>query len=132
MLWTEWSPSWNFDETTFARTAASFDNRDFVAVVIHAYRFAFGLADGDPDLEPLERRLATQPPITVPAISLDGLEDPLKPDGTASHARHFTAAYEYRAVASGHNLPWEAPEAFADAVLAVAGTGTRRRPACAR
>jgi pimeloyl-ACP methyl ester carboxylesterase len=121
ILWREWSPSWDFDDETFARTAASFDNPDFVAVVTHSYRFDFGLADGDPELAELERRLAAKPPIVVPAITLDGLHDPLKPGGTASHAKHFTGRHEHRTVACGHNLPWEAPEAFADAVLTVAG-----------
>lgn len=121
ILWSEWSPSWHFDDATFARTATSFENPDFVDVVIHSYRFDFGLAAGDPELDHLERRLAEQPPITVPAVTLDGAEDPLKPGGTASHARHFTGRHEHRTVACGHNLPWEAPEAFADAVLTVAG-----------
>lgn len=120
ILWREWSPNWEFDEETFARTAASFDNPDFVAVVIHSYRFDFGLASGDPGLDELESRLAEKPPIVVPAITLDGREDPLKPGGTASHAKYFTGRHEHRTVSSGHNLPWEAPETFADAVLTVA------------
>ncbi|GAA4157816.1 alpha/beta hydrolase [Gryllotalpicola daejeonensis] len=120
ILWREWSPSWGFDDETFARTAASFDNPDFVDVVIHSYRFDFGLAAGDPALDDLERRLASTPPIVVPAITIDGTQDPLKPGGTAGHARHFTGRHEHRTVQAGHNLPWEAPEAFADAVLTVA------------
>jgi pimeloyl-ACP methyl ester carboxylesterase len=118
ILWREWSPAWEFDEATFARTAASFDNPDFVDVVVHSYRFDFGLAPGDPRLEHLERRLAERPPISVPAITLDGVEDPLKPGGTADHASMFIGRHEHRVIAAGHNLPWEAPEAFADAVLA--------------
>jgi pimeloyl-ACP methyl ester carboxylesterase len=121
MLWQEWSPSWRFDAATFTRTAASFENPDWVAVVIHAYRFAFGRVPGDPALQDLEDRLARRPPIEVPAITLDGIEDPLKPGGTAHHAAMFTGPHEHRVVAVGHNLPWEAPGAFADAVLAVAG-----------
>jgi pimeloyl-ACP methyl ester carboxylesterase len=121
LLWQEWSPSWGFDELTFARTARSFDNPDFVAVVVHAYRFAFGLAAGDPKLAILEERLARRPRIHVPAVTLDGTEDPLKPGGTADHAPMFADRHEHRAVAVGHNLPWEAPGAFADAVLTLAG-----------
>jgi pimeloyl-ACP methyl ester carboxylesterase len=119
MLWRQWSPSWRFEESAFERTARSFENPDFVDVVVHSYRFDFGLALGDPVLEPLERRLAAKPPITVPAITLDGAEDPLKPGGTADHAPMFTGPHEHRVVAAGHNLPWEAPEAFVDAVLTV-------------
>lgn len=121
LLWEEWSPSWHFDDATFERTAEAFDNPDFVDVVIHAYRFSFGLAPGDPALEPLERRLAERPPITVPAVTLDGTEDPLKPGGNAADAPMFVGRHEHRAVECGHNLPWEAPDAFADAVLTVLG-----------
>lgn len=119
MLWRQWSPSWRFDESTFERTARSFENPDFVDVVVHSYRFDFGLAPGDPALEPLERRLAAKPPITVPATTLDGAEDPQKPGGTADHAPMFTGPHEHRVVAAGHNLPWEAPETFVDAILSV-------------
>jgi hypothetical protein len=75
MLWQQWSPNWRFDDATFERTAASFDNPDFVDVVIHAYRHDFGLAEGDPAYEALEKRLAGRPKITVPAVSLDGASD---------------------------------------------------------
>ena len=119
MLWQQWSPGWRFDEATFAQTAASFDNPDFVDVVIHAYRHAFGLAAGDPAYERLEARLAERPPITVPAVSLDGASDTLKPGGTADQAAMFTARHEHRVIEAGHNLPQEAPAAFADAVLTV-------------
>jgi len=119
MLWEQWSPGWTFDEGTFERTAASFENPDFVDVVIHSYRFDFGLAEGDPALAPLEERLATKPPITVPAITIDGTQDPLKPGGTADHAKMFAARHEHRTIECGHNLPWEAPREFADAVLTV-------------
>lgn len=126
LLWSQWSPGWDFDEATFERTAPSFDNPDFVDIVIHAYRFAFGLAAGDPALAPLEQRLARRPRIAVPALTLDGARDALKPGGTADHARMFSGRHEHRTVDAGHNLPQEAPAAFADAVLAVrgwAGTG---------
>jgi pimeloyl-ACP methyl ester carboxylesterase len=119
MLWRQWSPHWQFDEATFERTAASFDNPDFVAVVIHSYRFDFGREPGDPKLEPLEKRLAQKPTITVPAVTLDGTSDPLKPGGTASHSRMFAGRHEHRVIEGGHALPHEAPAAFADAVLAV-------------
>jgi len=119
LLWRQWSPSWNFDAETFNRTAASFDNPDFVDIVIHSYRFDFGLADGDPQLEPLEKRLRQKPKITVPAVTLDGAHDPLKPGGTAGHAPMFTGPHQHRTVQCGHNMPQEAPEAFADAVLRV-------------
>ncbi|TDK31381.1 alpha/beta hydrolase [Rhizobium deserti] len=119
ILWQQWSPTWAFDDETFERTAASFDNPDFVDVVVHSYRFDFGLAAGDPALAELEARLAEKPPITVPAITLDGTQDPLKPGGTADHAKMFKARHEHRVVECGHSFPWEAPEEFADAVMTV-------------
>lgn len=119
LLWEQWSPSWRFDEGTFQRTAASFDNPDFVDVVIHCYRFAFGTAAGDSDLATLEDRLAQKPRISVPAVTLDGTQDPLKPGGTANHSPMFSGRHEHRVVECGHNLPWEAPEAFAAAVMTI-------------
>ena len=121
ILWRQWSPGWNFDDAVFERTASSFDNPDFVDVVIHCYRFCFGTATGDPTLASLEARLAAKPKLNVPAITLDGLRDPLKPGGTASHATMFAARHEHRVVDCGHNLPWEAPGDFADAILTVRG-----------
>jgi len=119
MLWSQWSPTWNFDDAVFERTAPSFDNPYFVDVVVHAYRFHFGLAAGDPALIPLEEKLARRPTITVPSITLDGARDTLKPEGTAHHARMFTGQHQHRTVEVGHNLPQEAPAEFADAILAV-------------
>lgn len=119
LLWEEWSPGWTFDEATFARTAASFENPDFVDVVIHCYRHMLGLETGDPALQPLEDRLARQPPIRVPAVTIDGTQDPLKPGGTADHARMFLASHEHRVLNAGHNLPQEQPRAFAAAVTDV-------------
>ena len=119
ILWQQWSPGWAFDDATFERTASSFDNPDFIDVVIHCYRFCFGTAAGDPALASLEDRLAKKPKIGVPTITLDGTQDPLKPGGTASHATMFTARHEHRVVECGHNLPWEAPHDFADAILTV-------------
>lgn len=121
MLWSEWSPEWIFDEQAFARSAASFDNPDFVDVVIHAYRFMLGVEEGDPGLKDLEDKLAARPPITVPTVTVDGTSDPLKPGGTADHAPLFTGRHEHRTFRSGHNFPQESPKAFADAVLTVRG-----------
>lgn len=117
LLWEQWSPGWRFDEATFARSAEAFDNPDFVDVVIHSYRFDFGTEAGDSALEPLEARLRAKPKIIVPAVTLDGAEDPLKPGGTADQAHMFVNRHEHRTIAAGHNLPQEAPSAFADAVL---------------
>ena len=88
-------------------------------MVIYAYRHMFGLGPGDPSLQPLEDRLAAGPPIAVPAVTLDGRSDTLKPGGTANQANKFTNRHEHRSVQSGHNLPQEAPAAFAEAVLTV-------------
>ena len=119
LLWRQWSPMWAFDEATYARTAASFDNPDFVPVVIHSYRHRYGLVPGDPAVEETERRLTAQPPIGVPTISLDGDADGvMQGDGSARHRRFFTGAYERRVLPGiGHNVPQEAPEAFARAIL---------------
>jgi pimeloyl-ACP methyl ester carboxylesterase len=119
LLWRLWSPEWRFDDAAYDRTAASFDNPDFVEVVIHSYRHRFGLVPGDQTLVQTERLLAAQPPITVPAITLDGnIDGVLAQGGTASHARHFSGSHEHRVVpGGGHNLPQEMPEVFAAAIL---------------
>ena len=119
LLWRLWSPSWHFTDEEFERTAAAFDNPDFVEVVIHSYRHRFGLVPGDPAVEDSERRLVRMPPISVPTISLDGVDDGvLSADGSAGHRHFFTGPYQYRALAGiGHNLPQEAPGEFAAAVL---------------
>jgi len=121
LLWRLWSPEWAFDDATFEATVPAFDNPDFVEVVIHSYRHRYGLVAGDPRLEDLERRLAEKPPITVPAVTLDGAADHVMPlGGTAGQAGFFTGRHEHRVVpGAGHNLPQEAPAAFADAVLTV-------------
>lgn len=119
LLWEEWSPGWHFDEATFDCTAMSFDNPDFVDVVIHAYRHIFGTEAGDPELQSLEDHLAKKPPIKVPTVTIDGAMDPLKPGGTAAHAPMFIASHEHRVIDTGHNLPQQEPEAFADAVMRV-------------
>ena len=121
LLWRLWSPSWAFAEETYARTAASFDNPDFVDVVIQSYRHRYGYAPGDPALEPIEQQLAAQPGIAVPTINLHGADDGVTPLPTSDpHAAHFSGAYERRTVPGvGHNVPQEAPAAVADAVLAL-------------
>ena len=119
ILWQQWSPNWHFDDATFERSAAAFDNPDYVDVVIHSYRHRFGLADGDPQYADLQRRLASLPAITVPTVTLDGAGDgvALPTDGTAGAAR-FTGPRTHRIIPrAGHNLPQEAPEAFAGAVM---------------
>ncbi len=118
-LWSEWSPGWQFEEAAFAQSAVAFENPDFVDVVIHCYRWLFGLEAGDPALQPLEDRLAQKPTVKVPAVTLDGARDPLKPGGTAEHGALFVGPHEHRVVDAGHNLPQQKPEAFADAVLQV-------------
>jgi pimeloyl-ACP methyl ester carboxylesterase len=120
-LWRLWSPHWDFDEATFERSAASFDNPDFVAVTIQSYRHRYGNAPGDPALDAIERRLAAQPRIAVPAIALQGEADGvLGPELSVSHAKQFGGRYERRVLPRiGHNPPQEAPKAFADAVLAL-------------
>ncbi|KAF7519797.1 hypothetical protein G7054_g12982 [Neopestalotiopsis clavispora] len=119
LLWQQWSPGWHFSDAAFARAAAAFDNPDFVSVVIHAYRFCFGLEPSLPELEALEQRLAEKPKITVPCITLDGSQDPLKPGGSASHDQMFTGRHERREFNVGHAFPAEAAKEFADAIYDV-------------
>jgi pimeloyl-ACP methyl ester carboxylesterase len=123
LIWQIASPSWDFDEATFDRTAPSFDNPDHVDIVIHNYRWRLGLADGEPEYEDLERRLAEFPVITVPAITLEGDANGAPHPDPAAYAGKFTGKYTHRLVAGGvgHNLPQEAPEAFAEAVIEVDG-----------
>ncbi len=118
LLWQLWSPTWTFDDATFERSAAAFDNPDFVNVVIHSYRHRFGLVPGDPTYADLERRLAAQPVITVPAITFDGTDDGVRPPAAASAHGHRFTAREHRIVKGvGHNMPQEVPRVFAGAVL---------------
>ena len=121
LLWRLWSPEWDFDDATYERSAASFDNPDFVPVVIHSYRHRYALVPGDPAVEETERRLATQPRISVPTVSLDGDADGVMPAGAFERQqRFFSGRYETRVIAGvGHNLPQEAPKEFAAAVLSV-------------
>jgi pimeloyl-ACP methyl ester carboxylesterase len=123
LLWHLWSPNWKFDEATYAKTAASFDNPEFVDIVIHSYRHRFGYAPGDPALEPIEKRLAARPPIAAPTIVLHGEGDGVGPP-TASdpQARFFTGPYQRRLIpVIGHDVPQEAPKETAAAVLELVG-----------
>jgi pimeloyl-ACP methyl ester carboxylesterase len=119
LIWQIASPRWHFDEATFDRTARSFDNPDHVDIVIHNYRWRLGLADGEPAYEDLERRLAEAPVITVPAITLEGDANGAPHPDPGSYAGKFTGKYTHRRIAGGvgHNLPQEAPQAFAEAVV---------------
>jgi pimeloyl-ACP methyl ester carboxylesterase len=119
LLWKMWSPAWAFDDATFERTLPSFDNEDFVDVVIHSYRHRTGSVTGDPRYASVEARLAAQPKIAVPAINLHGGVDGVMPPALSEgHAKHFTGPYQRRVLPNiGHNVPQEAPQAFADAVL---------------
>ena len=122
LLWQLWSPTWRFDEATYAKTAAAFDNPDFVEVVIQSYRHRYGLVPGDPAVEATERRLAARPRIGVPTISFHGLDDGVtRPAAREREAERFTGPWEQRLLpGTGHNVPQEAPADFADAVLALA------------
>jgi pimeloyl-ACP methyl ester carboxylesterase len=121
LLWRLWSPTWQFDEVTFQRSAAAFENPDFVAVVIHSYRHRFGLVPGDPALEAIEERLTEQPNISVSTVVLHGDADGVMPAASSEdHSRFFSGPYERRVIAdAGHNLPQEAPQQFAAAVLSL-------------
>jgi pimeloyl-ACP methyl ester carboxylesterase len=119
LLWQLWSPNWKFDDATYARTAPSFDNPDFVDVVIHSYRHRFGYAAGDPALAGVEQRLAARPPITVPTIVLQGEGDGVAGGTRAdTQARLFTGPYQRRLIPRiGHDVPQEAPQETAAALL---------------
>jgi pimeloyl-ACP methyl ester carboxylesterase len=121
LIWQTASPQWTFDAATFERSAASFDNPDHVAIVIHNYRWRLSLAPGEAQYDELERRLAQFPSIAVPTITLEGDANGAPHPDPASYAKRFTARYEHRTIRGGigHNLPQEAPAAFAEAILAV-------------
>lgn len=119
-LWRDWSPAWEFDDATFEATAASFDNPDFVDVVVHSYRVRYGMTPGDPAYDALEALVATQPPITVPTIVIDPTGDPLEePRSRSEHEVHFPALVDHRLSDAGHNTPCEDPGTVTDAVLAL-------------
>ena len=116
------SPKWNFDDATLDRTAASFENPDHVAIVIHNYRWRQGLAEGEPKYDDLEKRLAQSPVITVPTITLEGDANGAAHPDPASYTKMFSGEYSHRTITGGvgHNLPQEAPQAFAEAIVEVA------------
>jgi pimeloyl-ACP methyl ester carboxylesterase len=124
LIWQTASPKWSFDDATFERSAASLDNPDHVAIVIHNYRWRLGLADGAAEYAELEEQLANGPVITVPAITLEGDANGAPHPEPSAYAEKFSGPYSHRTIEGGvgHNLPQEAPEAFADAVLEVGAT----------
>jgi pimeloyl-ACP methyl ester carboxylesterase len=121
LIWQLASPKWNFDDATFDRSAESFNNSDHVAISIHNYRWRLGLAHGEPKYDDLEKRLATAPVITVPTITIEGDANGAPHPEPAAYAKKFSGKYEHRNINGGigHNLPQEAPEAFAKAVVDV-------------
>jgi len=121
LIWKTASPKWEFDDATFNRSAAAFDNPDHVAISIHNYRWRLGLAEGEAKYDQLEKRLAGFPVITVPTITLQGDADGAPRPDPSAYAKMFSGKYQHRSVAgAGHNLPQEAPQAFAQAVVDVA------------
>jgi pimeloyl-ACP methyl ester carboxylesterase len=123
LIWQLASPKWNFDDATFDRSAASFDNPDHVAIVIHNYRWRLALADGDPKYADLDKRLAEGPVITVPTITMEGDANGAPHPDPSAYAKKFSGKYSHRLIEGGigHNLPQEAPQAFAQAVVDVDG-----------
>ncbi len=121
LIWQLASPKWDFDDATFDRSAASFDNADHVSIVIQNYRWRLGLAEGEPNYDDLEKQLAKGPDITVPTITLEGDANGAPHPEVSSYARKFSGRYEHRVITGGvgHNLPQEAPQAFAQAVVDV-------------
>jgi pimeloyl-ACP methyl ester carboxylesterase len=122
LIWQIASPKWDFDDATFNRSAAAFDNPDHVAIVIHNYRWRLGLAQGEPKYDDLEKRLAESPLITVPTITLEGDANGAPHPDPSAYAKKFSGKYSHRLIEGGigHNLPQEAPHAFAEAVVDVA------------
>ncbi|MEH1969580.1 alpha/beta fold hydrolase [Nostoc sp.] len=123
LIWQIASPQWIFDDVTFDRSAASFDNPDHVSIVIHNYRWRLGLAEGEPKYDALEKQLADAPIITVPTITLEGDANGAPHLDSNSYASKFSGNYSHHTIAGGigHNLPQEAPQAFAKAVIEVDG-----------
>ncbi len=123
LIWQLASPKWNFDDETFERSAKSFDNPDHVPIVIHNYRWRLGLAEGEPKYDELEKRLALAPVITVPTITMESDANGAPHPEASAYAKKFSGKYAHRVVRGGvgHNLPQEAPEAFAKAVIEVDG-----------
>jgi pimeloyl-ACP methyl ester carboxylesterase len=129
LLWHQWSPQWHFSEEEFARSAAAFDNPDWVEVVLHSYRYKFGLAPGDQRYAELARRLERQPPIEVPTLTLDGgAHGVVDASDGGRWANLFPGQWEHRVVVgAGHNIPQENPQAFAEAVQTVGRWGANHR-----
>jgi pimeloyl-ACP methyl ester carboxylesterase len=123
LIWQLASPQWAFDAATFERSAAAFDNPDHVRIVIHNYRWRLGLAEGEPQYDDLEKRLAEAPVITVPTITLEGDANGAPHPDASGYAKQFAGTYVHRVITGGigHNLPQEAPRAFTEAVLEVDG-----------
>jgi pimeloyl-ACP methyl ester carboxylesterase len=121
LIWHLASPKWKFDDATYDRTAASFDNPDHVAIVIHNYRWRQGLADGERKYDALEQRLAAAPTISVPTITMEGDDNGAPHPPPSAYAKQFVGKYEHRNITGGigHNLPQEAPDACAKAVIDV-------------
>jgi pimeloyl-ACP methyl ester carboxylesterase len=123
LIWQTASPKWNFDDATFERSATAFDNPDYVAISIHNYRWRLGLASGEPQYDPLEKRLAQFPNISVPTITLEGDANGAPHPEPSAYAKKFSGRYAHRTIEGGigHNLPQEAPQAFAKAIVEVDG-----------
>jgi pimeloyl-ACP methyl ester carboxylesterase len=123
LIWRTASPRWSFDDATFDRSAAAFDNPDHVAIVVHNYRWRLGLADGEEEYAELEKQLAAGPSISVPTITMEGDANGAPHPDPAAYAGKFTGRYEHRTISGGvgHNLPQEAPQEFARAILDAAG-----------
>lgn len=123
LIWRLASPKWTYDEATFERSAAAFDNPDHVSIVIHNYRWRIGVAEGESQYDELEQRLAAAPDITVPTITLEGDANGAPHPDPGAYAGKFLGAYTHRTITGGvgHNLPQEAPQAFAQAVVDVDG-----------
>jgi pimeloyl-ACP methyl ester carboxylesterase len=121
MIWQTASPKWNFDDATYERTAASFNNSDHVAIVIHNYRWRIGVAEGESRYDDLEKKLAERPPVAVPAITMEGDANGAIHADPAAYRKQFSGRYEHRVITGGvgHNMPQEAPDAFAKAVIDV-------------
>jgi pimeloyl-ACP methyl ester carboxylesterase len=122
-IWHQASPKWNFDDATYDRTAASFNNPDHVDIVMHDYRWRLGLADGEQKYDDLEKRLAALPPITVPTITMEGDANGAIHAPSTAYRSKFSGKYDYRLITGGvgHNLPQEAPKDFAQAIIDVDG-----------
>ncbi len=125
LIWKLASPKWNFDEATFERSAKAFDNPDHVAIVIHNYRWRLGLAEGEARYDDLEQKLAKNPVIGVPTITMEGDANGAPHPEPSAYAKMFSGKYSHRTIAGGigHNLPQEAPQAFAEAVIDVTKGG---------